>query len=212
MPRRYRKRTYKKRGNRGAAATANKALAIAKKTQKRVELKYYDVVENFTTIGFTPLAPIPLTIPAQGDGPNNRDGNSFFVTSLDIRLMFRMTSNECIRMVIYSWSSGTSAAATDIFSNTGTANSFLCHKTWNTRFRSNILLDKTIAIRGSVPTDELEVPFHFRLKNMNHRVSLTAGGVGAESGVIYIIFISNISNAAAPPGVQWRSRAIFKDL
>lgn len=211
MPRRYRKKIYKKRGNRGVAATANKALAIAKKTQKRTEIKYFDVLENTTSISFNPLSPTPLVPVPQGDQPNNRDGNVFYVTSLDIRLVFRMSATENVRMIIYSWASGTSSAATDVFSSTGTANSYLCHKTWNTRYRSNILLDKTISVRTQLPSDDLEIPFHFRLKNMNHRVSLTAGGIGAETGMIYIVFMSNQSGAT-PVFVQWRSRAIFKDL
>lgn len=210
MPRRYSKRSSKRRSKRTAAATANKALAIAKKTQRRVELKFLDRLENTTSVLITGTTPVALSNPIQGDGSSNRDGNDIFVTSVDIRGAFLMIPTEICRMVVYSWTSGTSSVPTDVFQDTNNSTAVYTHKSWNNRFRSNILLDKVFCPKGFSGATQVEVPFHFRVKGMNHRVRMSSGGTGAENGMIYIVFMSNIGDT--PPTVNWRSRVIFKDL
>lgn len=212
MPKRYSKRSSKRRSKRSAAATANKALAIAKKTQRRVELKHWDQVENTTTILDDGTVPTALCSPVQGDAPNQRDGDSVFVTSVDIRGSILMASLDIVRVVVYTWNAGASTLPSDVFQNTNSATAVFTHKDWDGRFRSNFLLDKVICPLGYDSNTNREVPFHFRVKGMNHRVRMANGGIVPENGQIYIVFMSNQAVSAEAPTVSWRSRVIFKDL
>lgn len=152
MPYKTFKKTFKRnyRKNMSKMSLAAKAYKIAKRVDRRAEVKYTNTNYSTTlaTGGFTTYDLCPI---AQGDGPGEREGNEVEVKSVSVRIALDSSPNSgvltpnAVRIVVVRDNQQEPSVlppGTDVFFNNGDWNSHINNPQQTGRF--TVLKDTTV--------------------------------------------------------------------
>lgn len=203
MPRRY-KRSYRtKRRGKSTKAVAYQALSLAKKQARQVELKNVETAIS-TAISSTGYV-TSLAAVSQGDGNNDRTGDKINPTRLHVRGKLNLNASatsSLVRLIVYSYKSGTSTAVTDILPASPTVEDF---KSDAKRYASKILYDKVLRINDvSMP----EKYFQFSCKLPSY-IAYNGGTTTPTVNGVYMLLLSDESTNTPTPSINCRLH--FKD-
>lgn len=109
------------RGKKTTKALATKTY-VKKAIARRKETKHYNVYAEDVSLDTAPTI-VSLTAMTQGDGDQQRDGDTIFLKNIDFRWMARMptTSRAAIRVMLFRWYDDSTPVATDILLSGSTA-------------------------------------------------------------------------------------------
>lgn len=193
----YRKRGYNTRD------LAKKAYSLAKKAEGKKELKH-NAISITDTSPDTTGALQELSVLAQGDTNNTRDGDVIYPTSIKMRGVLSMAgaaSDTYVRFIVFRWKSGSPSAITDIL----VSGSVISFKSEANRFQSEILMDKVVNLNDSKSTSVFIQKSLRCKKYIGYNQSTTA----ANRNSIWLLTLSNESTNA--PTLTMGSRLYFKD-
>lgn len=221
--RRFRRRRFKKKGY-GLAKRVKKLEIIRKIT---TELKFIDisasvpVQADYNGVLYQNIAGI-----VQGTSDVARIGDRIFMKSIEVRCNYTNNSvfGYIVRtlIVLDTESHGTLATVGGILGAIGSRLSTMSFPDRNTRYRFRILADHTTVMNPSIAynsgTPELVGNFttahwHKFLKLNRSCEFIANNGDYTDIGKnnIYLVFISNTTNALGAPYVDFESRIRFTD-
>lgn len=203
MRRNYRKRTGNRSYNRSAKSTASKALAIAKKNQKREEVKFIDSSIVTTATAYTNGIQYLLSSISAGSQNSNRVGNKINPTSLHIQWDWAnsTTTGTSWRFIVFQWKDNNppTANALSILA-TATLDSF---KAENYQFNSKILRDVTYF---DVNRDVQKLPTKWKIPLKGFMGFSDASAAPIKNG-LFLLALSDNGSAS----LNMNTRMYYKD-
>lgn len=205
------------------ASVAMSGYRLAKKVARLVNVEYkkFEVGSDGTSIDYNGTV-VDLCDPAQGSTAITRQGDSIKPLHLTIRghVNSKSAGNpiQTIRVIVFRYkeeNSGT-LTASEVLDSTlvGTVRSVYSPKSWDNRFHSKILWDKTFSIgNGGAPTTvDYSVPGikHFTIsKKLFGHINWAATTTTQEGGGLYMLVISD--SASNGPYITYHSRVTYTD-
>lgn len=178
------------------------------------EKKYYDNAQLSNTISYNGLV-YNLCAMAQGDGTQQRTGNSIFARSLSVRLTAiqrgASTSNNMKVMIVLDKNADVAAApaASDILETTGSTNAPLSHlKFPEARNRFKILKVKQIVLNSTNRTQQC-CNIYLKMRHHIKFTGTTAASLG--KGQLYLVVISDTVAGTDDPAIRYQSRVMYHD-
>lgn len=199
----YKKRSSK-RYNTGSAATAKKALSLAKKAIRLPELKWSAVVGAAPTSVAGAGSNIHVINQTVGNTNNERIGDQICPTSINFRMTVKLgaaATDTLVRMIVYRWFSGAPAGVTSVL-QTASYQSFTAE---DTHKNFQILKDQMITLNSAnVPERFLSFKIPYK-----HKIQFPGGATQANKNGIWVIFISD--EAVQTPTISYDARLYFRD-
>lgn len=200
--------------------TAHKALQVANQVKQlvNVEFKSYGAALSAATGYDTPFISNMSTI-AQGDGPNDRDGNSVKLQSLDIRgwLTYYGGQSPCRIMVVQS-TDGTNLSDITTLLDADLSNVYsLAFRDLNNTQNFKVLYDRVFDMDNIQMFDKsfnIHIDFKKTRPGVKKHITWTqadTAGTSFTGGQLYIVAISNITDAANACGFSYQSRIRYTD-
>lgn len=211
----YRKRNYKRRRRPPpppmryqVADTAYNAYRLATKLAKavNVEYKYHDESLSAQSVNYSAsTTSYLLNDMPQGDGDTTRDGDSIKCQGLTLRgVLARNGADATVRMVIV-WDKQNNVVPADIFHLAGQQSAPWSNKSYDHRFQSRILYDRTFTL----DTDATRLNFHVK-KNIMLHTQFNSGTTTINTGALRVFFISD-QVTINEPVLTFTSRLTFTD-
>lgn len=192
---------------------ANRALALVNNVRRfiNVEVKYHDTTGTTVAIPATGTI-IGLSDMAQGDGIQNRDGDSVKL----LNNVFRATLIEDtvsaygtqIRLILFrgKQENGSGFSATDILESA----TVISPKNYSERFRTKILMDKTYSLNASESSTTYQPTKQVNWVNkLIGHVEYATASTSIESGGLYLLMLSN--QTVNTPSINYHNRLTFTD-
>lgn len=201
-----RNRRYRRNYSRSTAATASKALYLAKKANQ-TELKYNEIVSSLTPTVSVPTITV-LSNVAQGTTNNTRIGDIIRPTSIMYHAKYTRASGDLspstfIRQIVFRWIGASTPTAADILQAPVTR-PMTSFKNQDQTYQSQILSDRTFRLDlGEI--EERVVKQKLKLK---HFISFTEGASVAQRNQIWVL---HLTDATVGPNVTFETRMYFKD-
>lgn len=172
------------------------------------ELHKYDFYNSFgqgDSGGVNSLVEI-----TQGDGDQQRTGNSIFVRSIDVNGLLKWTSTGPLAQVVTIWLVIDNQQISDtgpIYSDFADTASPSTHLNPDTVGRFAILSKRTLVVSADKPTAVLKIR-----RILRHHVRYNGAlGTDYQKGVIYMFYIGDAPAAGATPTLSFQSRVSFHD-
>lgn len=192
---------------------ANRALALVNNVRRfiNVEVKRHDTTGNTTIPAGGTI--IGLSDMAQGDGITNRDGDSVKLLNLTTRLDFRGSPASIlatyVRVIIFRGKQEDQSgfSATEILESAD----HLSPKSWENRFKTKILQDRTYQLMDPEPTTGSYAGSKYvtMVTKLHGHVNYATGTTAIENGGLYCLFVT--SATANQPTVDYYHRLTFTD-
>ncbi len=203
----HRRRRKKKRGSHTAYHLASKAMTGVRRLERKVEVKFHDIVP--TTIATIAAAGDirSLALIAAGDARSNRDGN--FITPFFLTMRFHWiglaaSTTEMFRTIIFRDRRQPTAANPSVLDVMASTNLLANYNALNYK-RFKILYDQT----WTSPND-VAIRLNFFLK-VNIKLSLKMGFRGVANGDINQNGLYMISMGTNTPNLDFSSRMFYND-
>lgn len=191
---------------------ANRALALVNNVRRfiNVEVKHHDVVSS-TTVPNTGTI-IGLSAIAQGDGATNRDGDSIKLLNSTLRFEINTDATEQkntqMRFILFRGKQEDQSgfSVTEILESA----SFISPKSYENRFKTKILMDKTYTCAlSSNSTTDFSSKYIDHVQKLIGHVQFATGTTSIENGGLYLLMISNQTTLV--PTVFYNIRTTFTD-
>lgn len=210
MPKKYRRRRYKKK-SKSAYAIAKRALKKATMVSKAQELKHYDLnfLGPFNLDWFGTVISLNVGIP-QGLLDTNRIGDSIYCLGVRIKYILDInTSDRAMCRFILIWDKEDSiATADDMLSATGSANVINSPFIVDDRHRYIVLKDKVVKMNNG----DHRIRQITMSKKLNKKTQYEASTTDVTKGRLKLFLFSNIdATDASRPFIQGWSRLWYKD-
>lgn len=187
--------------------------------RENVELKYYDGSPTYQYPISVTAVIFPLSVPAQGDGDTQRDGDRIKLKKIHIRgnLVYSSDVTNIVRVIWFQWKPNTTPTAAGLLLN-GPSGFIDVHSEYSHDFRQqfNILKDKTYKLIGNglaatspLTSDSVQL-FKFTIsKGFNTQLQYAAGGV-TGTNLIYYLAISD-SSVISHPALTFNAKVMYTD-
>ncbi len=207
---RSRKRKRSRMTGKSSSAIARLALSKVRKLEEHQEVKHVD--QGLVTLASISSSGVvtPFAVVAQGDGPNNRDGDTIFAFRFVIRFQWRGVPADVLgvyRTIIFQdrrQVDSTTPPVLDVLSDTSPLANFKA----STRTRFNILFDE-LYTRPSDTTSQQSFVRSLSLKMKSKIRFKGSAGTAVVSNGLYMINITNLT--ANQPSMQFYSRMFYND-
>lgn len=194
---RYRKRRYYRKREPDVVDVARYAAKGVSKIFRmiNVEYKIHDKTETSINIGTTPTL-IKLDTIAVGDGYNNRDGISIKPITLTVRYLPQVNASalrNVMRIIIFRGKNenGVAFTAADLLENASGTQACISPKSYENRFKTKVLYDKTFNLNHNGANSRRFVEKHIKLfGHVNFNIADTTGAT-VENGGLYALYVSS---------------------
>lgn len=190
-------------------STANWMLKKVKQLADAVNIEYKEFEVNANPTPDYNGAIVQLCSPAQGIQFGQRVGDSIKVQTLTIRgrVVAGPTLAESVRIIVFIDKQNQIVTGADMLDNTGTIYATLGGKFEDTKYRSQILFDRTFDVS---PGYRPIINFSEVLQIDTH-THFSAGSTTIRDNALKQMVISNLASGSATAQVVWCSYASYTD-
>lgn len=171
--------------------------------------------QNVTDDGYV----VGLCYPTQGDGDDNRDGDSIRLKNLRVKGMIQYNSaqttypNQLVRVIVFNDKANTVGG--DLTTSAlldgglvGTSQCVFAPKDRDNMYRTKVLFDRVYSVSSQNPVRQ----FSIRLNNINFHTQFENGTTTMNTNALKIAYCSNVDAAQTDfPKIQWVSDCSFID-
>lgn len=206
VKRTFRKRNFRRRPKR---KLGRQFVAKVKRVISTVAEKKYWAFHNSQTVGSAGFL-LHLSNIAQGDTDVTRDGDSLYVKSIQLNMVFALadTYNQC-RVIVFQWHPlADLATATPLLSEilVDTATPTISPFAHDTRNSYRILADRMVILDADNPYKSFKILI---TKGFTRKIQYVSGSTFAQNNIF--CFIVSDSGVAPNPNFVWSGKINYLD-